>query len=159
MISSRALKEGRSLGSLKIRKNLILIHWHSPPPPNSSVEILQGILIWRLFGGFKEYLFEPSGAPGGSAVKTLPAVQMEVRSLDQKVPWTGKCWPTPVLLLGKSRGQRGLGGYSLWGRKRVRYDAVTNNNRTVCRSLVCDYIWQKRSWIFPFLKNTFWVVL
>ena len=157
MIPSRALKEGRSL---KIRKNLILIHWHFPP----SLSILQ----WKFFkeylfggflGGFKEYLFEPSGVPGGSVVKTLPAVQIEVRSLDQKVPWRGKCWPTPVLLLGKSRGQRSLGGYSLWGRKRVRYDVVTNNNRTVCRSLVCDYIWQKRSWIFPFLKNNFWVVL
>ena len=34
-----------------------------------------------------------------------------------KIPWRRKWQSTPVLLPGKSHGQRSLVGYSLWGRK------------------------------------------
>ena len=34
-----------------------------------------------------------------------------------KIPWRSKWQPTPVLLPGKSHGQRSLVGYSPWGRK------------------------------------------
>ena len=34
-----------------------------------------------------------------------------------KIPWRRKWQPTPVFLPGKFCGQRGLVGYSLWGRK------------------------------------------
>ena len=34
-----------------------------------------------------------------------------------KIPWRRKWQPTPVLLPGKSHGQRSLVGYSLWGHK------------------------------------------
>ena len=34
-----------------------------------------------------------------------------------KIPWRRKWQPTPVLLPGKSHGQRTLVGYSPWGRK------------------------------------------
>ena len=34
-----------------------------------------------------------------------------------RFPWRRKWQPTPVLLLGKSRGWRSLVGYSPWGRK------------------------------------------
>ena len=34
-----------------------------------------------------------------------------------KIPWRRKWQPTPVFLPGKSRGQRSLAGYSLWGHK------------------------------------------
>ena len=34
-----------------------------------------------------------------------------------KIPWRRKWRSTPVLLLGKSHGQRSLVGYSPWGRK------------------------------------------
>ncbi|CAI9168844.1 unnamed protein product [Rangifer tarandus platyrhynchus] len=33
------------------------------------------------------------------------------------MPWSRKWQPTPVLLPGKSHGQRSLEGYSPWGRK------------------------------------------
>ena len=33
------------------------------------------------------------------------------------IPWRRKWQPTPVLLPGKSHGQRSLVGYSPWGRK------------------------------------------
>ena len=34
-----------------------------------------------------------------------------------KIPWRRKWQPNPVLLLGKSQGQRNLAGYSPWGWK------------------------------------------
>ena len=37
----------------------------------------------------------------------------------QKIPWRRKWQPTPVLLPGKSYGQRSLAGYSPWGRKEL----------------------------------------
>ena len=40
-----------------------------------------------------------------------------VRSLGWEDPWRRKWQPTPVLLPGKSHGQRNLVGYSAWGRK------------------------------------------
>ena len=36
-----------------------------------------------------------------------------------KIPWRRKWQPTPVLLLGKSHGQRSLVGYRPWGQKEV----------------------------------------
>ena len=42
-----------------------------------------------------------------------------------KIPWRRKWQPTPVLLPGKSHGQRILESYSPWGHKRVRHELVT----------------------------------
>ena len=36
-----------------------------------------------------------------------------------KIPWRRKWHPTPVLLPGKSHGQRSLVGYSPWGREEL----------------------------------------
>ena len=56
------------------------------------------------------------GFPGGSTVKSLPAVQelqaMRVRSLVGKIPWRRAWKPTPVFLPRESYGQRNLVGYS-----------------------------------------------
>ena len=38
-----------------------------------------------------------------------------------KIPWRRKWQPILVFLPGKSHGQRSLGGYRPWGRKRVRH--------------------------------------
>ena len=47
-------------------------------------------------------------------VKCLPTMrETQVRSLG----WRRKWQPTPVLLPGKSHGQRSVVGYSSWGRK------------------------------------------
>ena len=35
----------------------------------------------------------------------------------REIPWTQKQQPTPVVLPGKSHGQRSLAGYSPWGHK------------------------------------------
>ena len=51
-------------------------------------------------------------------VKRVSAMQETwVPSLVRKIPWRRKWHPTPVLLLGKSHGQRTLVGYSPWGHK------------------------------------------
>ena len=51
-------------------------------------------------------------------VKNLPAMQKtQVWSLGREGPWRRKWQSTPVLLPGKSYGQRSLVGYSSWGRK------------------------------------------
>ena len=43
----------------------------------------------------------------------------------RKIPWRKKWLPTPVILPGKSHGQRSLAGYHPWGRKRVGHNLAT----------------------------------
>ena len=51
-------------------------------------------------------------------VKRLSTMwETRVQSLGQEVPWRRKWQSTPVLLPGKSHGQRSLVGYSTWGHK------------------------------------------
>ena len=54
--------------------------------------------------------------------------------LSKEMLWRGKWQPTPVLLPGKSHGQRSLAGYSPWGHKRVTYDLVTIPQQQPCGS-------------------------
>ena len=66
---------------------------------------------------------------GGSVVKNPPAMQETwIRPLGQ-IPWRRKWQPTPIFLPGEFHGQRSPAGYSPWGRKRVRDNLVTNDNR------------------------------
>ena len=62
-------------------------------------------------------------------VKCLSTMrETRVQSLGQKICWRRKWQSTPVLLPGKSHGQRSLVGYSPWGRKewiRLRYFTFT----------------------------------
>ena len=76
-----------------------------------------------------------------------PAEQKTCRRLRfnpwvRKIPWRKKKWqPTPVLLPGKSHGQRSLVGYSPWGGRRGGYDLVT-------KTTIMEYNLQKKK------KNT-----
>ena len=58
-------------------------------------------------------------SPMAQRVENLPGMQeiweMWVQSLGWKMHWRRAWQPTPVFLPGKSRGQRSLGGSSLWG--------------------------------------------
>ena len=49
----------------------------------------------------------------------LPTQETQVQSLGQEDPWRKKWQPTPVILPGKSWGQRSLVGYSPWGLKEL----------------------------------------
>ena len=67
-----------------------------------------------------------TGFLGGSMVEST--CQCRRHQFDPwvwKMPWRRKWQPTPVLLPGKSHGQRSLASYSPWGRKRVRDDLAT----------------------------------
>ena len=61
------------------------------------------------------------GFPGGTLVKNLPVNAGDVRDMGSvpgwEDPWRRKRQSTPVLLPGKSHGQRSLVGYSPWGHK------------------------------------------
>ena len=46
---------------------------------------------------------------------------------ERLIPWRRKWQPTPVFLPGKSRGQRSLVGYSLWGRRKVGHDLAAKH--------------------------------
>ena len=50
----------------------------------------------------------------------------------RKVLWRRKWQPTPVVLPGKSHGQRSLVGYSPWGHKRVGHDLETKQQQQKC---------------------------
>ena len=59
---------------------------------------------------------------GGSVVKNLPANAGDTGDRgstlgSKRFPWSRKWLLTPVFLPRKSRGQRSLAGYSLWGPK------------------------------------------
>ena len=59
--------------------------------------------------------------PGGSDGKSI-CLQCGRPGFDPwvgKIPWRRKWQPTPVLLPGKSHGQRSLAGCSPWGRKEL----------------------------------------
>ena len=48
------------------------------------------------------------------------------------------CQPTPVFFPGKSHGQKGLVGYNLWGRNRVRHDLVMKQQQIAILVFVGD---------------------
>ena len=77
-----------------------------------------------------------------------PAYQCRRREFS---PWRRKGQPTPVLLPGKSHGQRSLVGYSPWGRK--------ESDMTEWRSCSCHFLAEidgeemSESWIYWFEGN------
>ena len=79
------------------------------------------------------------GFPGGTVVKNLPANAADKRDSDL-IPGlgrslgVGKWQSTPVFLPGKFQGQRGLAGYSPWGRKE---SDTTEHTHKVHTSLTC----------------------
>ena len=73
------------------------------------------------------------GFPGGTEVKNPPACAGDTRDTGSipgsgKIPWSSKWQPTPVLLPGKSHGQRNLVGYSPWNHK----DSYTTKRACTC---------------------------
>ena len=48
----------------------------------------------------------------------------------RKIPWSRKQQPTPILLPGKSHGQRSLAAYSPWGRKELEHSWAHEHKQT-----------------------------
>ena len=70
----------------------------------------------------------------------------------RKIPWRRKWQPSPVFLPGKSHGQRGLAGYSPWGRKEL--DTTEHIHTTLqapCPSPRCPWTWDCSGglWVRP----------
>ena len=53
-----------------------------------------------------------------------------------KIPWRRKWPPTPVLLPGKSHGQRSLAGYIPWGRKELDTLSLSSINTNFCKHIL-----------------------
>ena len=69
------------------------------------------------------------GFSGGSGVKNLPMQEIQFDPCVGKIPWRRKWQPTPVLLPGKSHGQKGLVSCSPWGHKsQTRFGDWTTKN-------------------------------
>ena len=78
------------------------------------------------------------GFLGGSAVKNLPVVwETWVQSRVRKIPWRRKWQPIPVLLPGKSHGQRSPVGYSPWGHKELDTTEHVHIACSTCRKRCC----------------------
>ena len=58
----------------------------------------------------------------------------------RKIPWGRKRQPTPVILPGKSHGQKSLAGYSLWGRKNQTVPSDSLHSHTHCQILGKGYL-------------------
>ena len=79
-----------------------------------------------LFLSPKTTLIESRSSLVAQTLKRLSTMwETRVRALGREVPWRRKWQSTPVLLPGKSHGQRSLIGYSLWSR-RVGHDWATS---------------------------------
>ena len=81
--------------------------------------------------------------PGNSAEKNPPATVCHCRRPEfnawvRKIPWRREWQPTPVLLPGKSHGQRSLVGYSPWG-CRVRHGLATKEQQQTM------HVWGKQT--------------
>ena len=70
------------------------------------------------------------GFLGGSVIKNPPAVQeMGVPSMNAEDPLEKEMATIPVFFLRESHAQRRLGGYSLWGCRRVRHDLASKQHQ------------------------------
>ena len=66
----------------------------------------------------------------------------------RKIPWSRKWQPTPVFLPGKPHELRSLVRWSLWGRKRVRYDLATKTTNSNNKNEIL--FWgEERMCLFP----------
>ena len=73
------------------------------------------------------------GFPGGSVVKNLPA-NAGRHGFDpwvREIPWRRKWQPTPVLLPGKSHGQRGIWQAPGVAKESDTAKQLSNNKQTV----------------------------
>ena len=81
------------------------LHWSYPQLPT---------LQWLETTEFNSHSYDRVGFPGGSDGKESTSNAGGSGSI-RKIPWMRKWHPTPVLLPGKSHGQRSLVGCSPWG--------------------------------------------
>ena len=76
-------------------------------------------LLLPFYFDFLNFLFYIWGFPGDSDGKESTCNAVDLGSIlgSGRFPWRREWLPTPVFLPGEFQGQRGLAGYSPWGRK------------------------------------------
>ena len=105
------------------------------------------------------------GFSGGSVVKESACRRSRRRrcgfdSWVGEIPWRRKWQPTPVILPGKSYGQRKLAGYSPWDRKKVGPNLATTQQQKFTRCKMTHFNHSKRYnsilRSFTMLFNHYW---
>ena len=83
--------------------------------------------------------------------------ETRVRSLSWEDPQRGKWQPIPVLLRGKSHGQRSLEDYSPWGRRELDMnEQLSTFTRIVSVNLLCKILFNLifTNWPFLLISNS-----
>ena len=110
------------------------------------------MVLWRATRSFrantqKRCPFRDRTSLVAQMVKHLPTMwETGIDPWVGKIPWGRKWQPTPVLLPGKSHGQRSLVGHIPWGH-RVRHDWTTSLHVTFHdRGLECKSKKSRNTW-------------
>ena len=114
----------QSLPSESFHKPLNLLHQKGRHTENHNHRKLTNLITWTTaFSNSMKLWVMPRRALTSlvaQMVKNLSTMwETQVWSLSQEDPLEKKWQPTPVLLPGKSHGQRSMVGYSPWGRKEL----------------------------------------
>ena len=128
-----------SLDPHKPRPSVLLSHFFyqiPPPPKHLSLSMYQAFTMWQTSS-----LATPVKTPSclwlssmgflGSSDGEEYAYQCRSPGFNPwvgRIPWRREWQPTPLFLAGKSCGQRGLVGYSLWGLKELNTIWATNTH-------------------------------
>ena len=98
------------------------------------------------FPGLSVYCV-PKGLPGWHCSKELTCQCRRLRfdPWVAKIPWKKAWQPTPVVLPGESHGQRGLVGYSPWGRKESDTTEWLAHTHTCCKHRTGHFKFFKKS--------------
>ena len=92
-------------------------------------------------------------------VKHLSTMQETwVWSLGWEIPWRRKWQSTPVLLAGRSHGQRSLVGYSLWGHKSRTWLSDFTSQSMLCCYSSWNGLKQFSCMIIPHFLSIHWFV-
>ena len=83
---------------------------------SSVLSLLYGPTLTSICDYWKNHTFDFPGGSDGKSI-CLQSGRPRFNPWVGKIPWRRKWQPTPVLLPGKSHGQRNLAGCSPWGRK------------------------------------------
>ena len=106
------------------------------PSPKWNLSF-QGGSLQKRFPFWLQKCFLPTlrkGFPGGSEIENVPALQeTQVHSWVRKIRCRRDRLPTPIVLPGKSHGQRSLLSYSPWGCKESGVTEALSSSSTLIK--------------------------
>ena len=98
------------------------------------------------------------GFPGGSDDKQSACKARDLSSIpgSGRLPWRREWLSTPVILPGKSHGQRSLAGYSSYGHKK---SDMTTNTRSITVTAIKFFIPASSTLMSQSAKYHFWLII